>query len=992
IKRILDYIYAQPFPYRWMHEMTELYNPKIPFESSVWYDYAVGEINYLLDYALSLAEVDNDIAANKLNYIKSESEVKMSELTESDIIEIKLFKQALDNSFFELSQKKPAFGRLSTKNIEESPFINVIKSNRETIKKILRKDIPSFFTDSPEDYAESTRYIYRIVSKLAEVVTAVDERLTQEKKNRNAFSFSDTEHFAIDLLFSENDGEIVRTPLAENLSNGFYEILVDEYQDTNEVQDLLFRYLSNGRNLFVVGDVKQSIYRFRQAMPDIFNRKRKEYPYYNADDNSPSSKIILDKNFRSRKEICSYVNFVFSFIMSERVGEMEYGKDEYLNYSASYEDTDVPSAQLKILNTADTENPIEAEAVYIAKTIDLKVKSGELIKDGDSYRPVRYGDFAILMRSLKGKIQIYSDTLSAYGIPVICDNSSDLFDSSEIKLIMSLIRAIDNPTLDISLLAVMQSPIYSFTPDELSELRINNRRSSFYMCVRESENKKAIDFLEDLSRLRRLSVTMSVAGFIRYLTEEKGIIPLVNAMGNGEQRSQNILKLISFADNFDKGDNVGLTSFVRYIDKINDSSSRVDAASLSAIGENAVTIMSVHRSKGLEFPICIFARASVKYNNMDLREKLLLNTHYGFAVKCHNEEDFYQYSSVAYQVVKDKNTYELMSENLRVLYVALTRAKEQFITFIRCDNIENKINALAPCICSGGIDPYVCRRISNDGDLLLLCALFHKDGEVLRNMAGLTFINQLDSDFDMDIQIEDGMDVLNSEQSFDFIDADNDIVAAVDKKLSYECERINLSQMSLKLTASTLDDDDNNFEFITSSKPAFMCKDSLTPAQRGTAMHSFMQYCDYELARKNLETEIARLADNGFINAMQADSLDRKRLSNFFKSDFADQMFNSDKIYREICISSFVGANEIYDTDYDDKVLIQGIADCVFEENGSLVLVDYKTDRVDNEAQLLGRYEKQISFYRYSLEKTLQKPVKEAVLYSFCLEQPCLYK
>lgn len=989
VKKILRFIYAQPFPYHWLDEAVKKYSPDIPFNCSIWYEYIKSQLDYLFELGIRLVKENislTDFEDEKLNS-------KFIDVFENDLTEFERFQAAYKRSWNELvNEREASFVRFPNSSKVDKNVATVLKSNRDIYKKLLTAEIPSFFISDELSFAEDMKMLYNQLAALVALIKEVDNRLMLEKKERNTYSFSDIEHFAITLLFRMNDeGEIVRTDLANDLADGFYEILVDEYQDTNEAQDLLFTYLSNGKNLFTVGDIKQSIYRFRLAMPHIFNGRKKRYSPYHPDDAELSSKIILDKNFRSRKDICSYVNFIFSNLMSEELGELDYTEEEYLNCGASYEDSTVPSAQIHILSGVKGEDTDKKEAAYIAKIIINKINSGELIKDGDSYRPVRYGDFAILMRSLKSHINDYSEILTQYGIPVICDNSTNLFENNEIKMIISLLRVIDNPMQDIPLLATMMSPFYSFSADEMAQIKTDAKYKSLYSAVVSSESPKVKQFLDELSELRRISVTMSVAGFIRYLVEEKGMIAYINAMGNAEQRYQNILKLISFAQSFDNGVNVGMTAFVRYIDKIISSDKSIDSASLTAGSENAVTIMSVHHSKGLEFPVCIFAGTNRIYNKADLSDKLLLNTNYGLGIKCHNEEQLYQYKSIPYAVIKDKNTVELMSENLRVLYVALTRAKEQFITFITCDNLESKLKRISSNIIRDEISPYLCRKITCDADFFLMCSLMHKDGKILRDYLEKDVKTKL-CDFPLSIEITDEIELEEMDNNIIFADYSDEIVAQIDKKLEFSYERKSLENISSKLTASSLDSVQAGFEYITSSKPSFMNKTGLTAAQRGTAMHTFMQFCIYENAKSDLEAEIIRLQDMGYLTSEQIQGLDKKRLADFFHSSFADRMFNADKIYREIKVSSFVKANEIYDTDFDDDILVQGIADCVFEENGELVLLDYKTDRVSEESELLERYSKQILFYKNAVSKTLGKPVKEAVLYSFYLGKTCYYK
>lgn len=989
VKKVRRFIYAQPFPYSWAYKMSELYNSNTAFENSKWFEYIKGEADYLISIAKKC--VNNNLAL--LNQIDdSKLNEKFENLFLNDKSLIDNVSDLLNTSWDDLVKLGvPSFTRLvSTAKLDEE-LASEIKANRNTYTNIIKKEIPAFFICSKEDYVKSLNTLYPIIKKLIDFVKIVDARLMVEKNERNSYSFSDTEHFAINLLFTPDGDKIIKKELADRLSAEFEEILVDEYQDTNEAQDLLFAYLSNGHNLFTVGDVKQSIYRFRLAMPNIFNSRRKLYTDYNPNDNEKSSRIILDKNFRSSKGICEYVNFIFSKVMSERVGELDYNAQNRLNFGANYKKNDIPSAQIHILDGAKGEETDTREAMQIAKLIRKKIDSKEQIKDGDEYRDIRYSDFAILFRSMKNHVDSYVEVFTEMSIPVQCDNSSNLFENNEIKLILSLLKTIDNPTKDISLLSTMMSPVYAFSADELAQIRIENKQKNFYFSVVNSQNEKVLNFLEDIKNLKKLSVTMSVSNFIRYLVEDKGIVAFINAMGNGEQRYQNILALISFAQKFDSGVNIGLTSFIRYIDKIIDTDKGIDSKSIVSGKDDAVTIMTVHHSKGLEFPICILAGAARSYNTGELTENLLINTVYGFGLKVHNEERMYNIQSIPYSVIKSKSANELMSENLRVLYVAMTRAKEQFITFISCQNIERKMQTLYSKLIDGEITPYTVKSCKSDADIILLCSLFHQNAGQLRELAGCRlFANP--ADFDMSIDIDKSESFEEDEIKLEKAEYQESTVKEIADKLSYKYDYLPLSNVTSKMTASSLDDSDTNFEYITSSKPAFMNKAEMTPAMRGTAMHTFMQFCNYNFAKDNLDEEIENLVSGGFITEEQGKSLDKKRLASFFNSPLAKRMFNSDKIYREIKVSTFLSANEVYGIDFDDKILVQGIADCVFEESGQLVLVDYKTDRVKDENELLERYKKQLTFYKYAIEKTLKMPVKEVMLYSFYLEKECIYK
>ena len=427
IKRIRRFIYAQPFPYRWAYNMAELYNPEIPFENTVWYKYVIDEANYLISLAKQSVK-DNFDLLKEINDEKLYQNFKATFQDDAKIIDT--FSEKINSSWDDTVELGiPKLSTLPRTTKLDKYIANLIKANREAYKGILTKKIPPLFICSSEEYKNNLKQLYTIMIKLIDTVKEVDKRLMEEKNERNSYTFSDTEHFAINLLFSIDGDKIVKKDLANRLSDEFEEILVDEYQDTNEAQDLLFTYLSNGHNLFTVGDIKQSIYRFRLAMPNIFNDKRKHYALYDEKDSNISSKIILDKNFRSSKGICDYVNFVFSHLMSEKVGEINYDKQDWLNYGAKYEENDAVCAQINIIDKVKGEETNKLEALQIAKLIKEKVENKEQIKDGDTYRNIRYSDFAVLFRKMKNIVEDYVEVFTDMAIPVVCDNSSSLFES-----------------------------------------------------------------------------------------------------------------------------------------------------------------------------------------------------------------------------------------------------------------------------------------------------------------------------------------------------------------------------------------------------------------------------------------------------------------------------------------------------------------------------------------------------------------------------------
>ena len=995
VNRISHFISSQDFPDVWLDKICEIYNPEIKFEDSFCSEYVINETKSLLNIVDDLFK--QSVAV--LNVADEKHKKLIDALSDDRLIIDRLIDNAETDKWDEMLDviNNLSFGRFPSVKCDEKDFV---KSNRDLYKDIITKSIAPMYSVNSDDYINDCKVLYSVIKQLTETVKLYNQKQLEMKKELNSFTFSDIEHFAINLLFYlDESGEIVKTPLAYELEDSFYEILVDEYQDTNSAQDKLFKILSNGKNRFMVGDVKQSIYKFRLAMPFIFTEKKDSFAHYEKGSNNIEQKIILSKNFRSRKGVCDYVNFVCSHIMSKKVGGIDYNEEEMLNSHDDFKSFDVPSAQIKYVSTPDGESTIEYEARQIANYILNKVASKEQIKDGDTYREIRYGDFAILLRSAKTKINAVTDVLGQYGIPTVANNKLNLFENKEIVILLNFLRVIDNPTQDIPLLATLMSVFYGYTADDISQARVDCPYGNLYSAV--SKSSIFSKFVDDLKKYREYASSMSVENLVRQIIGDTSYLSVISAMGNHEQRVQNVKLLIDIAKRFDNAENVGLTAFIRYVDSIIENKFNVESASVNDAGKDAVAVMTVHRSKGLEFPVCILAGASGKYNKDDITKGTIqLNPKYGVGLKFYDASRLCRYDSLQFSVIKDINNYDMMSENLRVLYVAMTRAKEQFVTFISVSSkgVEHYVDSVSKKLISSSsssasvISPYVVKKANTDAELLTLCALIHKDGKVLREMCSKDDIGfEPYADFKLDIEILDENKKPEQQEEQPAL-SDAELLAELKDKLQFKYDRFGLSAFTSKRTASSLDAAEQDFKYLTSSKPAFLNKENMTAAQKGTAMHTFMQFCDYDFAKADLENEIERLVSMSFLTEEQAKSLDRKKLSAFFNGAFAERMFGSTNIYREIKVSSFVPVNEIEDTEFTDEVLIQGIADCVFEENGELVLVDYKTDKADSEEELIDKYKNQIAFYKKAVAKTLMKPVKEAVLYSFSLNKVCIYK
>ena len=988
VKRISSYISAQPFPEHWLDMSCEQYNPDVEVAENAFGTYVISEIRHyasaaleIIDYLASQLEKGDELYDKYSVMLADDKRVFLDILTACDAGWNNL-KSTVDGV---------KFTTLPSKRGYVSPVKTLLSNARSLYKDIIKKDIAPLVIYNSEDITADNEYLYPVINTLCGVVKEYTAKALEMKKELNSYSFSDIEHFAIQLLFYRNDdGIISRTDLATELQASFDEILVDEYQDTNAAQDYLFEMLSNGRNRFMVGDVKQSIYRFRLAMPEIFNAKKDSFEYYDEDSDALHQKIILDRNFRSRKGICDYANFLFSQLMTRKIGELDYGSDDYLNYGSDYKESAVPSVKLNLIETPEGVDTDEYEACQAAQMILSKVRSGELIREGDSYRKIKYSDFAVLFRSAKKLMPVWTQVFREYGIPVASNNRVNLFDNNEVAILLSLLRTVDNPSRDIPLLATLMSVFYGFSAEQIASAKVKHSGNNLYASI-VYDTETFSDFVSDLERYREYAASMSVEGFIRLVVGETSYLSVISAMGDGEQRRLNVLKFIDIAAAFDKGENVGLTAFIRYVDRIIADGADVESAELSLTGQSSVQLMSVHQSKGLEFPVCILAGTAHKYNNTDLKDLVQLNNQSGIGLKVNNESGLYRYDSLQYSCIKDTNTAASMSENLRVLYVAVTRAKEQFITFASYKSVEKAVDRLAAKIPCEDVAFPVVKHLQCDADLILITALRHRDASALRGLTDCEVLTN--SMFDFDIDISFGEDVLAREESAEeTVPYSEELIEEIAEKLSFKYDKSELSAYSAKRNASELNEREIGFRFFAKSKPAFLDNSGLTSAEKGSAMHAFMQHADYSAACVNVEAEIARLLEKYCISEVQAEALDRNELRAFFNSDVFKRMLKSDRVYREIRLSSFVPVCELEETKLTEPVLVQGVADCIFEEDGKLILVDYKTDRVSSEDELLDMYKKQLSFYKSAAEKSLNKPVSQSLLYSFYLQKECVYK
>ncbi len=888
----------------------------------------------------------------------------------------KIIELTLSNPFVKLNTLKSSLKCTSSENA---------KAIRDFYKALYKKSVSSIGISSKDNRCDVEK-LSPVVKMLSRFTLEFFDRFEKMKIEKNCADFSDVLHMALDLLVLEEDGKLIKTPLAQEYSKQFKEILIDEYQDTNEAQDILFDAVSrNGENLFFVGDVKQSIYGFRKATPQIFLDKRKTFTDYDRKNPFFPSTITLDSNFRSRKEITEFVNFIFCGLMSEGAGDIEYDERETLKAGASYPETDDTCCEMHIIESSAFEDvePSKAQAVHIASEIKSICEDGRF----------KFGDVAILLRTNKS-IPLFVQTLNDMGINAHADESENLFETEEVRTLFSLIKVIDNPVRDVPLLAVMMSPIFAFSADELAKIRINCKSGSFYSAVAfcaENGDEKCKKFLDMLSSFRLVSQTVTPGELVRHVLRKTGYKAIVSSWDRGAGRRENLDIFRAFADNFSSENEVGLSGFVRQLEKIEKTVS-VKSSQASSDNENSVSVMTIHRSKGLEFPVCFLAETEKEFNRRSLSNDLLSHPKSGVGIVGIDTKRMIKYETLSRIAVKtDKEKTEL-SEDMRVLYVAMTRAKEKLV-IVGSPKDFSKTLAKASIISFGEkINPVAVRRSSNYLEWLCAVAVGHPDSDSLRFKAGFSDVRKAPADFKLKIKLVDSLPKCTStaETEEKTGKADLNYLSKIKSDIGYVYPFAALSDVLAKRGASTAFDKTVDREFFASERPAFLNKTSLTAAGRGTAMHSFMQFCDYEKAKTDLISEIARLKDKGFLSEIQANSLDIKKLERFFSSPLFERILKSEKVYREkkfiIGMSPCEFDESLPKKFAEEKVVVQGILDCAFEEDDEIVIVDYKTDRVTDSQVLKDRYCGQLEIYKRAVKECMGKNVKEALLYSFYLE------
>ncbi|WP_293972476.1 helicase-exonuclease AddAB subunit AddA [uncultured Ruminococcus sp.] len=999
VLKIATFLSTQPFPENWLENMLSSYGENSVAES-IW-----GKI--IIEYAKSTVHHAINLTQNSLKILENDAKLQNSfaPKIEDDLVFLdKLLKKLYSNSWNDICSAAFSFsaGRLTPpKGYKDNPIKIAVANNRDEVKDAI-KSVQLYFANSEEEVLSEMKELQGLVSTLFDLVRKYIKEFDAQKSKKNVLSFSDIELLTVKLLAEPLDDGYRKTSAADEISNRYDAVIVDEFQDVNDVQDLIFKCVSREENnIFVVGDVKQSIYGFRQAKPQIFIDRKNSYEKFDAVNPAYPATIILDKNFRSRKEVCDTVNFIFRNLMTKQSAQMDYTEDEMLNVGASYPESTDCDFEISLIEKSAFEDYdyAEIEARHIANKIHSMMKSGFLVKDGEVQRKATYGDFAVILRSTKNTAQTYVKTLIDCGIPAFSENKENSFEAKEIKVILNLLRVIDNPALDIPLLSVMCSPIFGFTPDELSQIRADERYSNLCAAVKKysSKSEKARDFLAKLEQLKNYSYTCSVDDLIGKIYDTTAIGAITTAVKGGEAPMRNLDLLRIYARSFESNGYKTLSDFISYIDKLMENGTQLPAASSDSDSLNGVRVLSIHASKGLEYPVCFLADTAKQFNKTDLRSDVLIDSVAGLGIK--KREGICRYNTLPRLAVEIEISQNEIAEELRVLYVALTRAKEKLIAVCSKKNSEKYLSNLYSKIVFGNIiEPYSVVRCSSISDWLLLCALVHPSLNDLRmkiNPSAEPILHKDTSPWHYELIDKEELIFGNTVDTFDesekiFENIQNtdtyDYAQLLKTNLSFKYKNADIMNLPQKVSASQISHNESDYFEKVLMKPSFLNKETAAAVDRGTAHHKFLQYCDFLNAKASLDSEIERLNKLGLLTEEQTDLIDKAKIKNLLNSELVQRIINSPLVFREEQFSAKLNPSLVFDeyenVDTDAEIIVQGAVDVAFEENGKLVIVDYKTDRVKDISKLAILYKKQLELYRLAMEQSTEMTVSECIICS----------
>lgn len=1041
VLKIYKFIQSSPFPIKWLQEKLEL----LKIEDK--------DISKTVWGKLIIQTVEDDIQESimQLEAIKSKMALypEMTKFYQKICEDLIILKDLQNyNSWDELYIKLLNFNfskwpvdKKVTNDLKEDS-----KEIRDKVKKHIKEKTAKLLSCSQEQAVKDLKIITPILEKLANLVTEFTKNFAEKKKEKNCIDFNDIEHFALKILLDENNNP---TEVAKKYKEKFEEIAIDEYQDSNLVQEAILTSISKGNNIFMVGDVKQSIYKFRQARPELFLQKYDEYKNKEEKTQEDNLKIQLFRNFRSRQNILNITNLVFESIMSKELGDINYNENEYLNYGANYPEPEeiknyAGIAELDIIDLKEDES-ITAfegeedeeeqerveddvlEAKFVANKIQELLNSDYMVFDKKlGYRKIRPKDIVILLRATSNLSPIYEKEISDLELPVFSDTSGTYLDTVEIQTILSVLKIIDNPLQDIPLVVVLRSSICNFTDNDLITIRLTDRNCNFYEAliktriICDSDLKDKIEsFLEKLEKWKSISQYMPLDEFIWQIYLDTGYYQYVGLLPNGAMRQANLKTLFEKAKQYEKASFKGLFNFIQFIDKLKKQNGDLASAKLIGENEDVIRIMSIHKSKGLEFPVVFLCNSHKKFNMQDLNDNILLHQDIGFGPTIMDTTRKIKYSSIAKDAIKLKMKQETLSEEQRILYVALTRAKEKlyitgrskdFTKYVQDKNkvlemyeSENiKLDAKLMKKANSYLDWIMYVYLFNQGRTITLKGEQYKLSDIitlnvsnkkdlLKALAKEEVVEQIDLKEKIEQILKNKSEEENkkSEQALkELLEWKYDYI--VDTTLPTKSSVTKIKQEKIKLEEMLKGIESEEVEYKKSYTPKFMQEDKkISNAEKGTLVHLCIQRLDErkDYGLKDIQNMILNLVEKEIITKNEADAIDVNLIYQYTKSQLFEELRQAKEVHKEQPFYINIPAKDVVSEAENSKknILVQGIIDLYYiDKNDNLVLIDFKTDYISQEPnakeKILEKYKVQLEIYKTALEQALGRKVDKTAL------------
>ena len=1012
VLNIYKFIQSSPFPEKWLNDKVNLFkNTNQDFAQTIWGKTILENIEEeLTEGIMQLQNILKDM--KKIDELS-----KFTKIIQEDIYnleDILRYTNSWDNTLTKINnlvwQKWPTDKKITIDLKEQA------KEVRNKVKEIINKSIKKKIAYDSIQANEDINEMHVTLTKLKNLLVEFMFKFASKKKEKNVVDFNDIEHFALKILIGEN-GEA--TELAKKYREKFQEIAIDEYQDSNLVQEQILTSISKGNNIFMVGDVKQSIYKFRQARPELFLEKYKNYNLkQEISGNSLGLKIQLFKNFRSRENILNITNLVFQNIMSEKVGEIEYNEKEYLNYSAGYKEpeentdyagkTELHIIDLKekeeiFINDEEIDEKIEVEKIensvleakFVAKKINELLNSNYMVFDKEQgYRKITPKDIIILLRATTNIAPIYEKELADLNLPVFSDSSSQYLDTMEIQIIVSILKIINNPIQDIPLVTVLRSPIFAFTDNDLISIRLTDKSCSFYesmikarLVVNEQLNSKIDNVIYYLEKWKQEEKYLPLDELIWQIYIDTNLINIVGLMPNGAIRQANLKMLFEKAKQFENASFKGLFNFINFIDRLKNNNGDLSSAKLIGENENVIRIMSIHKSKGLEFPVVFLCGTGKSFNMRDLNEDILLHQDMGIGPKLIDFERRIEYDTLAKEAIKLKIKLETLSEEQRILYVALTRAKEKLIITGISKDLEKDFKQKRELLQIYNenmniIDYKLVKKYKTYLDWLELVYL--KNENKITDIATLYTYTKTDLEKELNNKEQEKLNNIKEkifENTKDLKDTEN-----IKEILNWKYRYKKSSEIPTKTAVTRLKAEEDKKIELTEI-PKFMGKEKkITPAEKGTLMHLCIQRLNEKqtYTKETIKQMIQSLVLKEIITTTEADAINIDTLYKYTKSALWNDLSKAKEIHKEQPFYINIPAKEIYENiETDENILVQGIIDLYYiSEDNKLILIDYKTDYVKKPEELINKYKTQLSIYKKALENSLNRRVDETYIFS----------